>query len=128
MAYGMCLKVWSMTQKGVARSSGEAELYAATKGMTEGLGLLEMCKDMGIELEVVVRTDSNACRGTCQRTGLGRLKHLEVEDLWAQEVVKTRRLRLERVSTHANPADLMTKHQPRVVIDKHMGQLGFEEV
>ena len=128
MAYGMCLKVWSTTQRGVARSSGEAELYAATKGMTEGLGLLEMCKDMGIELEVVVRTDSNACRGTCQRTGLGRLKHLEVEDLWAQEVVKTRRLRLERVSTHANPADLMTKHQPRVVIDKHMGQLGFEEV
>ena len=64
VAFGMCLKTWSSTQNSVARSSGEAELYAATKGMSEGLGLQSMCADMGIHLKIRVRTDSHACRGT----------------------------------------------------------------
>ncbi len=124
-AYGMCLKTWSTMQGGVARSSGEAELCATTKGMAEGLGLKSMAADMGIKLEVVVRTDSNACRGTCQRTGLGRMKHLEVEALWGQEVVRQKRVRLERVHTDDNVADLMTKYLSRHRIDLLMDRMGF---
>ena len=124
-AYGSCLKTWSVMQSGVARSSGEAELYAATKGMSEGLGMQTMAKDVGIELEVVVHTDSDACRGTCQRTGLGRMKHLEVEALWGQDVLKRKRVRLERVHTDVNVADLMTKYLSRGRMESLLNLMGF---
>jgi hypothetical protein len=123
----MCLKTWSTTQGAIARSSGEAELYAAAKGMAEGLGLQSMAKEMGIDMRVTVYTDSNACRGTCGRKGLGRMKHLEVEVLWAQDVVRRGRLQLERVGTAENVADLMTKHLPRNNIDDLLSRLGFME-
>ena len=127
MAFGMCLKVWSTTQGAIARSSGEAEPYAATKGMSEGLGLQSMCADMGIHLGVRVRTDSDACRGTCHRTGLGRLKHMEVESLWAQEAVERKRLELTRVNREDNPADCLTKYVTYADMQRQLAMLGFTE-
>ena len=125
MAFGMCLKAWSSTQGSIARSSGEAELYAATKGMSEGLGLQSMCADMGIYMKVRVRTDSDACRGTYHRSGLGRLKHLEVEALWVQEVIAKERLELTRVNREENPADCLTKYVPQAEMQKQLRLLGF---
>ena len=126
-AFGMCLKNWAVTQTTTARSSGEAELYAVNKGMAEALGLQSMCKELGIDLEVVVHTDSDACRGTCSRVGLGNMKHLEVEELWSQEVVRKGRARLERVPGKENPADLMTKFQDKSTIDYLLMAMGFSE-
>jgi hypothetical protein len=113
LAFGMCVKVWSSTQKAYARSSGEAELYAANKGATEGLGLQTMLREMGIDLKLLVHTDSDACRGTCHRTGLGRLKHLQIEELWLQKALEEKRLHLVRVPRDLNPADCLTKFVPQ---------------
>ena len=101
------------------------ELHAATKGMSEGLGLQSMCADMGIYMRVRVRTDSDACRGTCHRSGLGRLKHFEVEALWAQEVVAKRKLELTRVSREENSADCLTKYVPQADMERQLRRLGF---
>ena len=127
LAYGMCLKVWSNTQNVVARSSGEAELYAAVRGASEGLGLRAMLADLGMEMALRLHTDSDAARGTCNRTGLGRLKHLEVEHLWIQEAVRKRSIELIRVDGVENPADLMTKILSRQRIDELLIKLGFKE-
>ena len=124
-AFGMCLKSWSVMQNSVARSSGEAELYATVKGMSEGLGMRSLVSDIGLRLDVVVCTDSDACRGTCQRTGIGRLKHVEVETLWAQEVVRNQRVQLERENGSTNVADLMTKYLSRSRIDALLTLMGF---
>ena len=47
--------------------------------------------------------------GTCHRSGLGRLKHMEVESLWVQEAVAKKRVELVRVDWEYNPADCLTK-------------------
>ena len=125
MAYGMCLKAWSTTQSSLARSSGEAELYAANKGMSEGLGLQAMCRDMGIIMKVRVRTDSDACRGTCHRSGLGRLKHVEVEHLWSQEAIAKGRVELTRVNREDNPVDCLTKFVNAREMGEQLRRLGF---
>ena len=44
------LKSWSSNQQIVALSSGEAELYALTKGAAQTLGIVSMAKDMGRSL------------------------------------------------------------------------------
>jgi hypothetical protein len=128
VAFGMCVKFWSSTQGGISRSSGESELYSTAKGMSEGLGLQSMCKDLGIRLQVRVRTDSDACRGTCNRSGLGRLKHIEVETLWVQEAVGRNRVELARVSRTNNPSDCLTKLVPKVELDRQCKMLGFAHV
>ncbi len=47
IVHGMCLRIWSTTERVVARTSGEAELYAAVRGASEGLGLKSMAQDLG---------------------------------------------------------------------------------
>ena len=43
--------------------------------------------------ELVVHTDSTAARGIAKRTGVGRVRHLEVADLWVQDRLRKRGLR-----------------------------------
>lgn len=125
MVKGLCLKTWSSTQTVVARSSGEAEYYAAAKGAAEAIGFQSMCRDLGIELKIKVWSDSSACRGMCQRTGIGKVKHMAVQMLWLQDAVRKRLLDLGAVRGACNPADLMTKHLTRLKIDEHMTCLSF---
>jgi hypothetical protein len=124
MVFGMCVKAWSSTQRAWARSSGEAELYAANKGATEALGLQAMCEEIGISLKVRVHTDSNACRGTCQRTGLGRLKHVRIEELWLQSALEEKRLEIAKVRREDNPADCLTKFVPNHEMVRQCEMLG----
>ena len=49
--YGVCLKVWTSAQNVIARSAGEAELYAAVRGAAEGMGLRSMVGDLGLEMK-----------------------------------------------------------------------------
>ena len=68
---GACLKTWNTTQTVVARSSREAEYYAAVKGAAEGMALQSMLADLGLKVTIEVHTDSSACRGICKRRGMG---------------------------------------------------------
>ena len=52
------LKSWRTNQQVIALSSGEAELYAMTKGAAQTLGTVSMARDMGEELRAVVYSDS----------------------------------------------------------------------
>ena len=122
---GVCLKTWSTTQTVVALSSGEAEYYASVKRCAGGLAIQSFCRDLGIDVNVQIWTDSEACRGICNRTGLGKIKHMDVQLLWLQDAVRRERVKLGRVRGDKNAADLMTKHVSRVVIEKHLGRLGF---
>ena len=78
---GSVLKSWSSTQKTVATSSGEAEFYALTKAAAEGLGVQSVAADLGYELSLRVWVDSTAARAVASRTGLGKVRHLEVRYL-----------------------------------------------
>ena len=123
---GACLKTWSTTQTVVALSSGEAEYYAAVKGCAEGLALQSYCRDLGLEVDVRISTDSSACKGICARTGIGKVKHLDVQLLWLQDAVRRAKVEMVKVRGDRNPADLMTKHLGHQTIWMHMFTLGFK--
>ena len=42
---GLTVKTWSVNQKNIALSSGEAELYAANRGAAEAIGLKSIGRD-----------------------------------------------------------------------------------
>ncbi len=56
-----------------------------------------------------VGTDSSAAKSFVCRRGLGKLRHLQIRDLWLQTEVRDGRLEVRKVLGTQNPADLMTK-------------------
>ncbi len=94
---GHLIKHWSVTQKTVTLSSGEAELGGVVKGATEALGVRSLVRDLGIELAIELFADSAAAIGICRRTGVGRVRHLAVGQLWVQERLRTGELKLFKV-------------------------------
>jgi hypothetical protein len=119
------LKHWASTQKRITLSSGEAELGAVVRGFSEALGLQSVARDLGVELQPEVHADSSAAIGICRRSGIGKVRHLAVAQLWVQDLVRSREVRLYKVLGTENPADLMTKPLARAEIDGHLGRLGL---
>ena len=107
-----CMKTWSATQGPWALSSGEAELYAMVEAVTRAKGLVSLSHELGFEgLQSVIQlgTDSSAAKSFVYKRGLGRMRHVEIRDLWLQREVREGRLRVEKIPGVENPADLMTK-------------------
>ena len=57
-----------------------------------------------------VYSDSSAARGICRRTGVGRIKHMQVRWMWVQESVRNKQLTIENIDTKQNTSDLGTKY------------------
>ena len=95
----------------MALSSGEAELYAATKAAAEILGFKSLMVDKGRKVESVpeLRVDSSAARGMAGRRGLGKTRHIDVRRLWLQEVIEGKKVTTKKVSGVRNPSDTLTK-------------------
>ena len=53
--------------------------------------------------------ESSAARGALQRSGTGRMKHLEIRALAIQDFRQAGRLLVVKVPTEDNPADILTK-------------------
>ena len=91
------IKAWSKMQSVVALSSGEAEYYGMVKGASMALGIQSMLKDLGVELKVRLRTDASAAKGIAARRGLGKIRHIEVHQLWLQEKVNNGSIEVMKV-------------------------------
>jgi hypothetical protein len=125
---GSNVKSWSKTQSTLALSSGEAELHGINQGIQQGLGLQSLARDLGFEIKIRIHTDATAAIGMCRRRGLGKVRHLDVADLWAQDKVRTGAVMLVKIAGAENPADIMTKHVDRTLLVKHLAKLNMVEL
>ena len=112
------VKHWSRQQSSIARSSGEAELYAASKGASEGLGIQRMMTEMGWELDLHLLIDASATKGTISRCGAGKLKHIEVQHWWLQALVPKDRVTVKKIPRNENLADDYTHHWVGVLSER----------
>ena len=125
MLGGHCIKTWSASQGPHALSSAEAELYGMVEGVTRAKGLRALAYELGFRgLKNVVKlgTDSSAAKSFVNRRGLGKMRHLDIRDLWLQEEVEKGRLEVGKIRGDQNPADLMTKV---LNIDEVVDRLGW---
>ena len=125
MIGGHLRKSWSATQTTVALSSGEAELSGLVKGAAQAIGLQSVANDLGTNWSIMLKSDATAAIGMCRRRGLGKVRHLAVADLWIQDKVKNKELKLEKVLGLDNPADLLTKYLDSPAQDKHVQRIGL---
>ncbi len=90
-----CIKTHSRTQETIALSSGESEFYGIVKAAAMGLGVKALMEDLGVEVEVLVQVNagSSAAESMTATKGAGRVRHIEVRELWVQDrVAKGRRI------------------------------------
>jgi hypothetical protein len=120
------LKHWSVTQKVVTLSSGEAELAGVVRGASEGCGLQSLAADLGVVLRFSIHADSSAAIGICRRAGIGRVRHLAVSQLWVQERLRTGSFTLHKVAGEYNPADILTKVVSRTLLDRHLETMAMQ--
>ena len=128
---GVCLlggcnvRQWAKTQTTLALSSGEAELHGINMGITQGLGLQSLAKDLGFDFKIRVHSDATAAIGMCRRRGLGKVRHLDVSDLWAQDKIRNKKVELVKVLGAINPADIMTKYTNADTLNKMLNLMGM---
>ena len=89
-----------------------------------GIGIKSTFRDLGLEAEVQVNTDSSAARSLSSRRGAGRVRHVEVRELWAQDKVNSKELSIVKVGGEDSVTDF-AKHVDRFKFDLHMKFCGF---
>ena len=122
------IKSWSTNQAVIALSSGEAECYGLVKGASAALGVRAISADMGVEFEepITIKSDASAAIGIGNRVGTGKIRHIEVTQLWLQEKVSNRDIRVEKVPSEENLADALTKGVDAAAIAKHLEGVGAQ--
>ena len=81
---------------------------------------------MGMTITGEVYTDSSAALGITKRCGIGKVRHLRTQGLWIQETNLTGRLKYWKVLGSKNPVDILTKHVPGELLEKHLETLNVE--
>ena len=84
--------------------------------------MVSLLEDLGAYLEEcpVILSDASAAIGICNRVGVGKVRHIEVNQLWLQEKVTKKKLSLVKVDTDDNLADALTKPVDAQAIQKHL--------
>ena len=81
---------WCRVQARLALNTGEAELYAQIQGLQEVLSLKYLMQELRLTdyctLKCFAELDSTACRWILLRHGVGQLKHLTTQRMWAQQI------------------------------------------
>ena len=118
MLGGHTLKAYTRKQMVIAKSSPEAELYAAALGASAANGVPKHDARLGLCSEASVEH-------ILHRQGIGKLKHIGVAYLWVQDEIRSQRLRVHSVRNEENVADLGTKPLSKTLIAKHCFALGY---
>ena len=123
---GCLLYSCSRTQKLVPLSSAEAEVYACSSGTSDGILLCRLVEWMtGFKCSIHLHCDISAAKGTIQRQGVGRVRHLSCRVLWLQSLVANGTIKLAYVAGATNPADIGTKRLPSSRLRSLMSMLGM---
>jgi len=118
------IKGWSNTQGVLALSSGEAEYYGMVKGASVAIGFRNMLSDLGVEVGIKLLTDASAAKGIASRRGIGKVRHIEVSQLWLQAKVTDGTIHVSKVKGTENWADAFTKPKEGTGIAEHLDWTG----
>jgi hypothetical protein len=95
----------------ISLSSAEAEFYEIVNGSARCLWTRSFLLAIGRAVDtIVIESDSSAAKGISERFGTGKLRHLQAKDLWVQQKVHDKMIRIQKVPTETNVGDLQTKY------------------
>ena len=91
------------------------------------MGMQSLFKDLGVDVEVQINTDSSTGKSVASRREAGKIRHLDTRELWIQERVARGDIVIEKVRGEDNVADGLTKHVDKQKMDQYLSECGFEK-
>ena len=77
---------------------------------------------------LIAHTDSSSAKAIASRRGTGKsTRHIQTRMLWLQERVAAKHLRVVKVASESNPADMLTKALGRSKIEEFCAEIGQTE-
>ena len=76
------------------------------KAGSVSLGIRPLTSELGIQFD---NPDACAAIGTTDRFGSGKIRHVELAQLWLYEKVRTKVIIVNKVDTDHNSADALSK-------------------
>ena len=83
-----------------------------------------MLGDFGVVVTIKINTDASAAKGIANRRGLGKVRHIAVNQLWIQDRIARGDLIISKVNGKENLADVLTKHVNSEDIRVHLYKTG----
>ena len=71
----------------------------------EKISSIALSQHAGAEVTVRINTDASAAKGTANRKGLGKVRHIVVNQLWIQDRIARGDLTISKVNGKDNIAD-----------------------
>ena len=84
-----------------------------------------LIQDLGFKVKVRIHSDARAAIGMARRRELGRVRHLDVEDVWVQAKVLEGHVDLAEVLENEKPADILTKYVSSDILNKMLSKLNL---
>ena len=91
-----------------------------SRGHQWDLGIQTMLRELGVRVSLKVKSDASAAIGIVMRAGLGKVRHIDVSQLWIQEKVASGQIEVINVDSKSNLADALTKHVQKSELEYHM--------
>ena len=94
-----------------------------------GMGIKSLMGDMGVDKDKIhlqVYTDSSTAKSVANRKGTGKIRHIEVCQLWVQQEVANNRMEVVKVTGENNIADILTTHVDHGTLTKHIENIRME--
>ena len=127
---GTTIVFGSRTQATIAASSCEAELYGLGTATSEALHTQCLLHEASFSKNlpsITVFTDSSSAKSLSSRIGVGRTrKHTQLRYLYTQVLISSKLIKLQKVHTSLNLADLFTKHLPDKALTELRDTVGLQ--
>ena len=112
--------------RGVQPHAPEHVIDCFFLGACEGLGTRTLCEDFGDSVGIVSELDVTAAKGILDRTGLAKVRHVDVNYLWLQEQCAKNFVQFVKIPGEHNLADLIIKHLILFMINRHIQSCDLE--
>jgi hypothetical protein len=114
-------------QGSVAWSSGEAELYAAARSLSSGIGVWNALRELRGESWGSMKhfVDASACKSILLRKGAGSVKHLETKDLWVQDAIRRKGIQVGKIPRDENVSDALASYSNASDLWDKMWKMGY---
>ena len=120
------LKMICSTQTPFALSSDESAWCALTHAACAVIGMKNLSRDFGRNLEAHLMGDASAASGIGARRGVGKIRHLETRTLWLEKHITEKEIIRQRKKGSETPGDLGSKYHDQKTLWKHVTASGFE--
>ena len=92
------------------------------------MGLQSLFDGWNLKLQLSLHTDSLSTKAVPSLRGAGKsTRHFQTRMLWRQERAAANHLRVVKVATESNPADVLTKARARSKVEEFCAEIGQTE-